>query len=121
MSAGKGIRHREFNPSKSERLHFCQIWIEPAKTGTEPSYEQISFDPKEKQNRLKRLAGPADGKGAVRINQHAHVFVAGLAQGVGISYSLGPKRAAWVHMVRGGLSVERSGLLRRGRPTRRRE
>ncbi len=105
MSAGTGIRHSEFNPSKSERLHFFQIWIEPATTGTEPSYEQIRFDPKEKQNRLKRLAGPADGNGAARINQDAHVFVAELAKGAEIPYSLDSKRAAWVHVVRGEVAV----------------
>jgi redox-sensitive bicupin YhaK (pirin superfamily) len=105
MSAGTGIRHSEFNPSKSERLHFFQIWIEPATIGTQPSYEQIRFDPKEKQNRLKRLAGPADGDGAVRINQDAQLFVAELAKGVEIPYRLGPNRAAWVHAVRGEVGV----------------
>jgi quercetin 2,3-dioxygenase len=105
MSAGTGIRHSEFNPSKSERLHFFQIWIEPATTGTEPSYEQIRFDPTEKQNRLKRLAGPVDGNGAVRINQDAHVFVAELAKGAEIPYNLDSRRAAWVHVVRGDVAV----------------
>jgi len=105
MSAGTGVRHSEFNPSQSERLHFFQIWIEPATTGTEPSYEQIRFDPKEKENKLKRLAGPADGNGAARINQDAQVFVADLAKGAEIPYSLGSNRAAWVHVVRGEVAV----------------
>jgi redox-sensitive bicupin YhaK (pirin superfamily) len=105
MSAGTGVRHSEFNPSKSYRLHFFQIWIEPATSGTEPSYEQISFDPKEKQNRLKHLAGPAVGHGAARINQDAHLFVADLAKGTEIPYRLGSNRAAWVHLVRGEIAV----------------
>lgn len=105
MSAGTGIRHSEFNPSQSEQLHFFQIWIEPATTGTEPSYEQIRFDPKEKENKLKRLAGSAESNGAARINQDAQVFVADLAQGVEIPYSLGSNRAAWVQVVRGEVGV----------------
>jgi quercetin 2,3-dioxygenase len=105
MSAGTGVRHSEFNPSKSERLHFFQIWIEPATTGAKPSYEQIRFDPKEKQNKLKCLAGPVDGNGATRINQDAHVFAAELEKGSEISYRLGPNRAAWVHVVRGDVAV----------------
>ena len=105
MSAGKGVRHSEFNPSKNEGLHLFQIWIEPATTGTQPSYEQIRFDPNEKQNQLKRLAGPKGGNGAARINQDAHVFVAELAKGIEIPYSLGANRGAWVHVVRGAVTV----------------
>jgi len=105
MSAGTGVRHSEFNPSSAEPLHLFQIWIEPATTGTQPGYEQIRFDPEEKQNKLKRLAGPASVNGAARINQDAHMFVAELAKGAEIPYSLASKRAAWVHVVRGGVAV----------------
>ncbi|HXA64987.1 MAG TPA: pirin family protein [Bryobacteraceae bacterium] len=105
MSAGTGVRHSEFNPSSTEPLHLFQIWIEPATMGTQPSYEQIRFDPTEKKNKLKQLAGPEGGNGAARINQDAHVFVAELARGVEIPYSLGSKRGAWVQVVRGGVAV----------------
>ena len=105
MSAGTGVRHSEFNPSNNERLHFFQIWIEPATVGTAPGYEQIRFDPEEKNNRLKRLAGPAGGNGAARINQDAQVFVAELANGAEIPYRLGSNRAAWVQVVRGEVAV----------------
>jgi len=104
MSAGSVVRHSEFNPSKSEEVHFFQIWIEPATTGTKPSYEQLAFPPEEKRNRLKQLAGAAGGEGIARINQDAKVFVADLSQGAEISYSLDPKRAAWVHAVRGDVN-----------------
>jgi len=105
MSAGTGVVHSEYNASKSHPLHFFQIWIEPATHGTQPSYEQIRFDPKEKRNQLKRLAGPSGGSGAARINQNSHVFVAELAMGAEIPYSLNSSRAAWVHVVRGEVAV----------------
>jgi len=110
MSAGTGIRHSEFNPSDSERLHFFQIWIEPATDGTPPSYEQIRFDPAEKKNKLKRLAGPGGANGAARINQDAQVFVAELAKNIEIPYNLGPHRSAWVHVVRGEVVVNGMAL-----------
>jgi quercetin 2,3-dioxygenase len=105
MSAGTGVRHSEFNPSNSEPLHFFQIWIEPATAGAQPSYEQIRFNPEEKKNRLKLLAGPAGGNGTARINQDARVFVAELAKDVEIPYRLGSNRAAWVHVVRGNIAL----------------
>jgi redox-sensitive bicupin YhaK (pirin superfamily) len=110
MSAGTGIRHSEFNPSGTEPLHLFQIWIEPATKGTPSSYEQIRFDPEEKKNRLKRLAGPESTNGAARINQDAHVFAAELEKGTEIPYPLGLKRHAWVHVVQGEIAVNGTTL-----------
>jgi len=110
MSAGTGVMHSEYNGSKSDPVHFFQIWIEPATNGTQPSYEQIRFDSKEKENKWKRLAGPAGGNGAARINQDAHVFVAELPNGATIPYGLGENRAAWVHAVRGEITVNGASL-----------
>jgi hypothetical protein len=105
MSAGTGVMHSEYNGSKSSPVHFFQIWIEPATSGVPPGYEQIRFDPKEKQGKLKLLAGPAGANGAARINQDARVFVAELANGVSVRYGFGEKRGAWVHAVRGEIDV----------------
>ncbi|MEI9813626.1 MAG: pirin family protein [Acidobacteriota bacterium] len=113
MSAGSGVRHSEFNPSATEPLHFFQIWIQPRKSGLLPSYEQIRFDPAEKRNRLRLLAGPEGGtdkEPAAYIDQDASVFVGELEAGVEIPYSLGTKRGAWVHVVRGDVSVNGTPL-----------
>jgi redox-sensitive bicupin YhaK (pirin superfamily) len=110
MSAGTGVMHSEFNPSGTEPVHFFQIWLEPAATGTPSSYEQIRFDPEEKQGKLKLLAGPDGGPGVARINQDAQVFVAELAQGDEIAYPLESQRHAWMHVIRGSVSLNGNTL-----------
>jgi len=105
MSAGRGVMHSEFNASKTEPVHFLQIWIEPATTGTPSSYEQIAFRPEEKKGKLKLLASPKASNGASQINQDAKVFVSELGKGDSISYDLGNQRYAWVHVIRGAVAV----------------
>jgi len=39
MTAGSGIRHSEFNPSKTDPVHLLQIWIQPEKAALSPSYD----------------------------------------------------------------------------------
>jgi redox-sensitive bicupin YhaK (pirin superfamily) len=110
MSAGTGVMHSEFNGSATQPVHLFQIWIEPAGRGTQPGYEQIRFDPEEKKNTLKRLAGPMGGNGVAQINQDAHVFVAELARGAEIPYQLEPNRAAWVQVVHGDVTLNGTSL-----------
>jgi redox-sensitive bicupin YhaK (pirin superfamily) len=113
MSAGTGVMHSEFNPSSTDPVHFLQIWIQPATLGTPSSYEQIRFDPKEKQGKFKQLAGPHGGSGVARINQDAEVFTAELAKGDALTYTLSPQRHAWLHVIGGEVTLNGT-VLRTG-------
>jgi redox-sensitive bicupin YhaK (pirin superfamily) len=105
MSAGTGVAHSEYNHSKSELVHFLQIWILPERGGIEPSYEQKSFPESERAGRL-RLVGSRDGRdGSVRIHQDAALYLGLLAPGQSAAHELAPDRHAWVQVVRGSLSL----------------
>src|SRR5215469_16485349 len=67
MSAGTGVRHSEFNPSRTEPLHFLQIWIIPAQLGIEPGYEERRFEPEDKRGRLRLIASPDRAEGSVLL------------------------------------------------------
>ena len=110
MSAGRGVRHSEFNNSKSDEVHFLQIWIQPNELGIEPGYEEKRFSPEEKRGRL-RLIASADGQeGSVRIHQDARIY-AGLFDGVeSASHDLAAGRRAYVHVARGRIEVNGSML-----------
>lgn len=70
MSAGTGIRHSEFNHSKTEPVHFLQIWIVPDQQGLQPSYEQRDFPLEEKRGKLRLIAAKDGREGAVTIHQN---------------------------------------------------
>jgi quercetin 2,3-dioxygenase len=117
MSAGTGVIHSEFNASQQEAGHFLQIWIEPAITDAEPSYQQISFDPQEKNGRFRLLAAPRGSNRhdsresqAVAIHQDALVYAAVLGLGENLRRKLAPGRHAWVQVARGNVSINGEAL-----------
>ena len=68
MSAGTGVMHSEFNASKTEPVHFLQIWIVPAQRGIAPGYEQKTFSDDDKRGRLRLVASPDGRDGSVTIH-----------------------------------------------------
>ena len=99
MSAGTGIRHSEFNPSRDEGVHLLQIWIEPAKEGVAPSYEQKALQSPD--GRLVPVATPDGRDGSVTIQANAAIHAAKLKAGETVTHKLATGNG-WVHVARGG-------------------
>ncbi len=105
MSAGTGVMHSEFNHAPNQQTHFLQIWIEPNVTGIAPSYEQKRFSDEDKRGRLRLVASPDAADGSVKLHADARLY-AGLLDGEdSAELSLDPARKAYVHLIRGALSV----------------
>lgn len=105
MSAGSGVRHSEFNGSKAEPVHFLQIWITPNVTNIPPSYEEKYFPEESKLGQL-RLVASSDGRdGSVLIHQDACVYAALVNAGHSLEHRLERGRTAYVHVIRGRVSV----------------
>jgi redox-sensitive bicupin YhaK (pirin superfamily) len=105
MTAGRGIRHSEFNPSKTETVHLLQIWILPDKRGYEPSYEQKSFPEAEKRGKFRLIASNDGTDGSVTINQNAKLFVTLLAPGEETTHALEANRHAWLQVAKGEVEL----------------
>src|SRR5687768_5593269 len=88
MSAGTGVTHSEFNASRSDLVHFLQIWIMPEKRGITPSYEQKSFPEAERQGKL-RLVASRDGRdGSVLVHQDVNLYASLLGAGEQVRYEV---------------------------------
>jgi redox-sensitive bicupin YhaK (pirin superfamily) len=105
MSAGRGVRHSEANPSKTEAAHLLQIWILPSERGLEPSYEQKAFPAEEKRGKLRLIAGPDGKDGSVTIHQDARLYVALLSPGQQVQHDLAPGRYAWLQVAKGAVEL----------------
>ncbi len=109
MSAGTGVRHSEMNGSKTEGVHFLQIWIEPDREGVTPSYEQKKFELAQKKGLL-LVASPDGASGSVKINADARLHAARLGDGEVASVALAEGRHAYVHVARGEVKVNGQAL-----------
>src|ERR1700731_3186539 len=110
MSAGRGIRHSEMNPSATESAHLLQIWIMPDRSGHEPSYEQKTFPDAEKRGKLRLIAGPDGKDGSVTIHQDARLYVTLLSPGQEVIHKLAKGRPAWLQVAKGAVELNGKAL-----------
>jgi redox-sensitive bicupin YhaK (pirin superfamily) len=105
MSAGTGVRHSEFNTSKTEPVHFLQIWILPGQKNIEPSYEQRAFDLEQRRDGLRLVVDPEGREGALTIHADARLFAGTLAAGATLTHEVPRGRHAWIQVARGSIEV----------------
>jgi len=110
MSAGTGVLHSEFNPSRSDPLHLYQIWIRPGSEGVKPEYEQKEFPDRERRGRLRVVASPDGREGSLRIHQDASVYTGLLERGDLAVHAPGKGRHAWLQVARGEVTLNGAPL-----------
>lgn len=110
MSAGTGITHSEYNGSRTEPVHFLQIWIIPEEEGLRPGYEQRRFEDADLANRLKRVASGDGREGSVRIHQDAELYIGRLAAGTELVHPFKPRRLGWVQLAKGTIELDGQAL-----------
>jgi redox-sensitive bicupin YhaK (pirin superfamily) len=73
--------------------------------GVQPSYEQTTFPDSAKQARLCLVASPDSAQGSVKIHADARLYAGLFEAGQTASLALEAGRKAYVHLVRGALTV----------------
>jgi redox-sensitive bicupin YhaK (pirin superfamily) len=113
MSAGKGIAHSEFNASETEDANFLQIWIFPKEKNIDPRYDQKTFDPEGRKNKLQMVVSPVD-KEAVWINQDAYFSLGNLEKGIKLDYKIQKEgNGVYAFVIRGEVKINDESLEKR--------
>ena len=105
MTAGSGVQHSEFNASKTEPMHFYQIWILPESQGLKPGYEERNFTLEEKQDQLRLVASRDGNDNSLLIHQDVSIYLTVLHAGKQLDYPANPERHVWLQLIRGKLKV----------------
>ena len=105
MSAGTGIQHSEFNHSKTDSVHFLQIWLLPEKKGLPASYEQREFGLAQNPGKLHLVAARDGREGAITVHQDVDLYAAVLEPNQRVAYTLQAQRYAWVQVARGEITL----------------
>jgi redox-sensitive bicupin YhaK (pirin superfamily) len=105
MSAGTGIQHSEFNHSKTDSVHFLQIWLLPEKKGLPASYEQRAFGLAQNPGKMHLVAARDGREGAITVHQDVDLYAAVLEPNQRVAYTLQSQRYAWVQVARGEITL----------------
>jgi redox-sensitive bicupin YhaK (pirin superfamily) len=109
MSAGTGVTHSEYNGSKTEAVHFLQIWVIPNEGGA-PGYEEKHFDADAKRGQLRLIASNDGRAGSLTLRQDAAIYATILDGAQRIDHPLAAGRQAYVQVARGSITVNGCAL-----------
>jgi hypothetical protein len=114
MSAGTGVVHSEKNRNHDKPVKFLQIWIIPKAKNIEPRYEQKTFDPSTRINKLQEVISPVKSSEGLWINQDAWFHLGNFKSGNKSNYSLKQKgNGLYFFVLEGDVSVGDQKLSRR--------
>lgn len=105
MTAGRGIRHSEFNASQTEPVRFLQMWVLPEATGLTPGYEQKRFAADALEDRLQLLASRSGHDGSVKVHQAVDLYASRAGAGHVERFAAPRPMALWLQVVEGRLEV----------------
>ena len=114
MSAGTGIRHSEYNHLQNGESNFLQLWIFPDKKGHKPRYNQKSFNPEERRNKLQFIVTPEKKDGNLWLNQDTYLSRVDLDNGNSINYKTHTQEnGAYLFLIDGEIKVVDETLSKR--------
>jgi quercetin 2,3-dioxygenase len=114
MSAGTGVLHSEFNPSSTEEVSLFQLWIFPKENGIKPRYDQKTFDPILRKNKIQTVASGFKKNGELYIHQDAAISLASIEKNKSINYPImHAGNGAYIMVIEGSIEINGEILMKR--------
>ena len=110
MSAGSGVAHSEYNPSRTESVRFLQIWVIPSELGAKPRYQQNHYSENEKRGRLRLIISPDGAVNSLQIRQDVRIYAGMFNGNEAATFTLSENRYAYIHIARGQINVNGESL-----------
>ena len=114
MSAGRGVRHSEFNHMEDAATHLLQIWILPNKQGGEPRYAQKTISNEDKREKLCLLVSEEGKGGPIQIYQDINMYGSILDEGQSVQHEFKHNRHGWLQLVKGALELSDGSIITAG-------
>ena len=109
MSAGKGIRHSQFNYYKNKETKLYQIWIQTEKNEINPSYETKSFSDQLTMNDFSLLVSRDGREGSLSIHQNTNIWYGKLKKNETYNFPLSLGNA-WIQEIEGQIEIDKTVL-----------
>ena len=107
MSAGSGVKHSEFNASKTEDATLFQVWVFPKVRNIKPRYDQRTFDINDRINKWQVVVSPNETDNALWINQDARFSLTKLEAGKMLTYENAFKgNGVYLVVVNGSVEID---------------
>lgn len=114
MSAGSGITHSEFNPSKTNDVKLLQIWIFPKEANIKPRYDQKIFAEEARKNKLIAAVSGLKKEGSLYIHQDAEIYLGKFDKGNKVEYKISNNsNGVYLFLIHGHIKIADEELFNR--------
>lgn len=114
MSAGRGVRHSEFNANKNKDVKLLQIWLFPNKKNVTPRYDQISIKEIATKNKFYQILSPNKNDQGVWIHQNTWFSLGEFDKKRDLIYKLkDPNNGVYAFVIEGNAKIAGQNLNKR--------
>lgn len=114
MSAGTGVYHSEYNKNPDSKVNFLQIWLFPKERNIQPRYDQRTFKPEDRVNKLQQIVSPVKEDNGVWINQDAWFHLGNFKKDFKTDYTINKKgNGVYAFIINGDVTINGQKLNKR--------